>query len=93
MERSAMYTPMNQLTAKQLTVAASICCIGGMVAGFLVTVVFLLSLVYSADDLAHQVANGTHRIEYTTNELGTLEVRIVEVEQQQTPDDSGGGEG
>jgi len=31
------------------------------------------------NQLAHQIAEGTHEVVWSTNEFGTMEVRIVEV--------------
>jgi len=48
----------------------------------------LVGLDYGRQQLARQIAEKTHRIESTTNDFGTVEWRIVEINQH-----PGDGEG
>ena len=42
---------------------------------------FALVAWYARRDLARQIAEGTHKVESTTNDFGTMEWRVVEVEE------------
>lgn len=37
--------------------------------------------IYKADTLARQIAEGTHEVQHTRDEFGTLEYRIVEIKE------------
>ena len=77
-------TPLKDLKVKQLPAVFAVFCFVGCIMGFFTSLLLVLAMIDepTADDLALQIAQKTHKVEATTNEFGTLEWRIVEVKKE-----------
>ena len=78
-------TPLKDLKVKQTPAMFAAFCFMGLAAGLFAGLIIVLlawdEQTTSADELARQIAEGTHKGEATTNAFGTMEWRVVEVEE------------
>ena len=81
MFKRAFIKPMNELTARELPIVDPVVLLTGLLIGGVFGFMCIDSLYYAADDLARQIAEGTHEVQHTRNEFGTLEYRIVEIKE------------
>jgi len=79
-KKSFFTTPANELSPVQLGIFFTLLGFMGLPIGAAVGFVIVETSFYSAIDLAEQVADGTHAVEWDINQFGTREVRIVEKE-------------